>query len=76
MPTKKASPQITGSRQLTVRLDHQTYDLLDKNAGRAKSQYIDAVVNDALKRGVLVTVGGTLVQPEAGDLFAGKGRKR
>lgn len=49
-------------RVIQIRLMPDTLELLEKTAGRSKSQYIEAVLRDALDRGVQVTTGGTIVE--------------
>lgn len=74
MTKKRGTAVLHTTKPTTLRLTVETLDMLQAVAGRAKSQYADAVLNDALKRGIVVTVGGTIIQPGDGDLFAGKRR--
>ena len=63
------------TRPVSLRLPAETWQMLEQVAGRGKSQYVDAVVRDAIARGVIVTVGGTLIESQ-GDLLAKPARKR
>lgn len=71
MARKKSAPDAV----LSIRIRGDLAAQLKKTAG-AVSPWCAAVLEDAVRRGVMVTTSGAVIHPDAGDLFAGKGGKR